>query len=96
MQSTLLAPYPLLQAAHDPLQPTPFNNILVLRTDLKTRKKVKALAPMLNHHPNVLSWSVDIEDIDNVLRIEATGALDEASVIRLLQSYGYYCAALPD
>lgn len=70
--------------------------ILVFRTDIKTKKKVKALEPLFNKHPVITDWSVDTGDIDNVLRIEALESLRENEVIRLIRTTGFYCEVMPD
>jgi len=70
--------------------------LLILRTNIKTKKKVKKVKPLLNNHPLILNWSVDLEDIDNVLRIEAISNLNELDVKNLVQQKGFYCENLPD
>lgn len=70
--------------------------VFVFRTDLKTRKKVKTIKPVFNNHPVISRWSVDTDDIDNVLRIEASGDLSEAEVINMVRLKGFYCEVLPD
>ena len=70
--------------------------LLLFRTDIKTPKKAKALKPILNQHPVISRWSIDTEDIDKVLRIEASENLTETEVIRLMQTCGFHCEALPD
>jgi len=70
--------------------------ILIFRTDIKTKKKFKAIKPFFNKHPNISNWSIDIEDIDNVLRIEATENLIESDVINLTKTHGFYCETLKD
>ena len=70
--------------------------ILIFRTDIKTKKKFKAIKPLFNKHPNISNWSIDIEDIDNVLRIEATESLIESDIISLTKTQGFYCEILKD
>ena len=60
----------------------------MLKTNLKTLEEINAIAPILSLHPAVYSWNVDIEDIDNVLRIESKKGLIENQVISLLSEYG--------
>lgn len=50
----------------------------------------------MNHHPMIYDWSIDLEDIDKVLRIEAEQTLVEKEVIDLIQDCGYVCEELPD
>lgn len=71
-------------------------NLLLFRTDIKTKKRVKTIKPLLNNHPVIASWSVDTADIDNVLRIETKALLEEKDVIRLVKTCGFHCEVLPD
>ncbi len=70
--------------------------LLLFRTDIKSKKKVKALKPVFNNHSDILKWSIDLEDIDNVLRIEATTNLSEKDVIDLVRIKGFYIKTLMD
>lgn len=62
--------------------------IHVLKTDLKSIQVVTSIAPIFDLHPQIISWSVDVEDIDNVLRIESDEKLNEKEIIPLLGQYG--------
>lgn len=70
--------------------------ILVFRTDIKTKKKVKQIKPILELHQSISDWFIDTNDIDNVLRVESNSGLQEMEVIRLIQSTGFRCEVLPD
>ena len=70
--------------------------LLLFRTDINSRKKVKRVTPVFNQNMDVLDWSVDLEDIDNVLRIEATPNLSERQVQSLLSTHGFYVEVLTD
>lgn len=70
--------------------------LVILRTDIKTKKKVKIMKPIFNNHPVISKWSIDIEDIDNVLRIEAQDNLNEDDVKKLVVENGFLCEDLPD
>ncbi|GAA3613409.1 hypothetical protein Q4Q39_03575 [Flavivirga amylovorans] len=69
-------------------------HLLIFETDIKSKKKVKALKSVFNKHSDILKWSVDIEDIDNVLRIEATTNITEADIINMVQIHGFYIKTL--
>ncbi|MEM9833850.1 MAG: hypothetical protein AAF944_24685 [Bacteroidota bacterium] len=71
-------------------------NLIILKTDLTTKKKVKLIAPTLDHQPGIARWNVDTQDIDKVLRIEASSHLSEQKVLRLLQQAGVQGETLPD
>jgi len=71
-------------------------NLLLFSTDITTEKKVALLKPLFSKTKTISRWSVDTEDIDNVLRIEANESLDESDVINLLLDSGYNCEILAD
>ncbi len=62
-------------------------NLLIFRTDVKTKNKVNVVKPIFNNHPIIKNWSIDTEDIDKVLRIEVAGTLAESDVIRYFTEY---------
>ncbi|TNJ45719.1 hypothetical protein KFZ70_10445 [Tamlana fucoidanivorans] len=70
--------------------------IMVFRTNIKTKKKLKHISSFFNNHSNIHDWSVDIEDIDNVLRIEANGSITKTGFINELKAKGVYCETLSD
>ncbi len=70
--------------------------LLILRTDIKTKKKVKSVKPYFNNHSDIIKWSIDIEDIDNVLKIQARSNLSEKDMINQIKTLGFYCDELDD
>lgn len=68
---------------------------LIFKTDIESKRKVHALRSVFNHHRNINDWSIDMEDIDNVLRV-ASEELTERDVIDLVNKCGFYCEVLPD
>ncbi|MDN5215530.1 hypothetical protein QQ020_25860 [Fulvivirgaceae bacterium BMA12] len=52
--------------------------------------------PVFNNNPVIIDWSIDTKDIDNVLRIESAGSLNENDVINLVRSCGFFCEVLND
>ena len=70
--------------------------LLIFQTDIKSKNKVKSIGPLLNGHSNILKWTIDLEDIDNVLRIEANKNLLEEEVIELVKVQGFNIQTLPD
>jgi hypothetical protein len=69
--------------------------VLVLKTNIRYKKHLKEVAPLLNGQHNILRWNVDLQDRDKVLRIEAA-ALAINDVIQLIQQAGFYCEELAD
>lgn len=62
--------------------------LLLFQTNIESSKKVKLITPLFEKHTEILKWSVDLEDIDHVLRIEAKSSLLEKDVIELVQFQG--------
>lgn len=70
--------------------------VLVFKTDVKSRKRVDQFAWVLNQHPDVQDWNVDLQDVDKVLRVEAADTLSEGDVIDLVKTFGIRCEVLSD
>jgi len=71
-------------------------NILVFKTDIRSPQKVRLVGPVFRGHPSIIDWSVDIEDIDHVLRIVTLGTIRESDIIRLVKKCGFRCEILDD
>ena len=71
-------------------------NVLVFKTNIQNQRMVDCLYPIFSDIPIVLDWSVDIEDCDNVLRIETNGNVTESDIIHMVSEIGIACEALPD
>jgi len=67
--------------------------VLVFKTDARSKKRVNALAQHLQSIKGIVRWNVDLQDVDKVLRIEAT-SLSAGIVEKNLQKAGYYCEEL--
>lgn len=70
--------------------------LLIFKTDITSQSKVRALRPLFNALDTIQGWTIDTEDIDNVLRIEAVGHIDEHDVIHLMRAKGFRCEVLMD
>lgn len=71
------------------------DDILVFRTNIKGKKDLKKVRPLLDALRGVINWNIDSQDCDKVLRIES-GLLQSEEVINLIKSAGYFCEELPD
>jgi hypothetical protein len=70
-------------------------DILIFKTNLNKPEHLNRVQPVLQNIPGIKRWNVDMQDCDNVLRIEAT-ELSPRSVEAVLQNAGYYCEELQD
>lgn len=70
--------------------------VLVFRTSVARHSQVSELRPVLN---GLVSWpgkwNFDLEDCDNILRIETAG-LSCTEIIASLSAMGYACEELTD
>ncbi|TBN04905.1 hypothetical protein EYD45_06485 [Hyunsoonleella flava] len=69
--------------------------LFILRTDIGTQQKVKQVKSFFDSNTDIIKWSIDTEDIDNVLKIKATKNLSEADIINQLKTQGFFCDVLP-
>lgn len=68
--------------------------VLVFRTNIRFKKDLRQLAPVLNEAPGLHKWTVDREDADKVLRIETRNP-DPHPIIERVTACGYFCEELP-
>lgn len=71
-------------------------NILIFKTDIKTKRKVNVLKNILRKYPVIIDWSVDVEDVDRVLRVKTIGNINENEIINLIKPSGFNCEVLQD
>ena len=71
---------------------TAMEQVLVFRTNIKTRTEIQKLRPVLNKRA-VIRWNVDFEDCDKVLRV-VTQTLTAAEIIHAVTQKGLECAEL--
>ncbi|CCH51244.1 hypothetical protein BN8_00160 [Fibrisoma limi BUZ 3] len=68
-------------------------NVLVFRTNINSAQRVHKAACRLCKLKGICRWSVDLEDCDCVLRIEAE-KVEESDVVRTIQRAGLFCEPL--
>lgn len=67
--------------------------VMVFRTNLRFKRDLEFVSPLLNDLPGLKRWTLDREDKDKVLRIEAQ-SLSPQLCIDLLTEAGYLCEEL--
>lgn len=67
--------------------------ILVYKTNLTDAKRIKDVESLLDVHPHIIKWNVDLDDCDKVLRIVSRN-IAGAEIENILLSAGYYCEEL--
>ncbi|TXG38932.1 hypothetical protein [Seonamhaeicola maritimus] len=66
----------------------------ILKTEAKTKLAVNTIKLLFNSHPGIVKWSIDLEDIDKVLRVETTSSLTMEDIIDQVKARGIYCEEL--
>lgn len=69
--------------------------ILIYQTSVNTKRKIKSLTPFLNNLLQISNWNFDLDDCDNILRIESNKNISE-QIIELLDKKGFKCIELND
>lgn len=67
----------------------------IYKTNISSGEALKELRSILQKHDSSLSWSIDTEDIDNVLRIRSI-ANNSVDIVNVIKNAGYHCEELPD
>lgn len=70
--------------------------LVILKTNISNQQRVAIAARMFNNLPSVSAWSVDVEDVDYVLRIEAADSASEEELMKACGTHGINCETLPD
>lgn len=68
-------------------------DILIFITSVEKPEHVMEVKPLLTAVPAITGWNFDLEDCDNILRIEASN-ISPRYIESLLQTAGYDCREL--
>ncbi len=69
-------------------------NIHIFKTNIETKSEANRLKKLLSSSLEIKQLSIDLEDIDNVLRIEAHKRINEKDIINKIISEGFICEEL--
>lgn len=67
--------------------------IYVFKTSVKTENDIKKLKPKLDNLVSNIKWNFDLEDCDNILRIESCEILTD-TIVSLLKAFSFECEEL--
>lgn len=68
--------------------------IHIFKTNIKSNLDLDIIQLLFSSNRNIYDWSVDLEDIDKVLRIESNKSLSEKDIIEQLKFIGVSCEEL--
>ena len=69
-------------------------NLHILKTNIDTKEALFPIAYFFDSHPKIIKWTIDLEDVDKVLKILTTDQLEEHDIIKEIRDLGFYCNAL--
>jgi len=69
--------------------------ILIFKTNISDAIQLEKIKPVLNEVPSILRWTIDQDDCDKVLRIEANN-LNCTEIINKIIQNGFFCEELRD
>lgn len=70
------------------------SSILVFRTSVSTIKDVERVGTILNKCSQILTWNIDLEDWEKVLRIECGENLKTTDISMMLKNINIYISEL--
>ena len=70
-------------------------NILIFKTNIRRKKDLGIIKPLLSACESIVQWNVDREDADKILRVVSTSN-DRINIIKTINDAGYHCEELPD
>lgn len=70
--------------------------LFIFKTDIDTEQKVSLVNKLFQTDRNIIDISIDIEDVDNVLRLETTDGINEFEIVSRVQNKGFSCVELAD
>ena len=70
--------------------------IFVFKTNIDSHLEMSILASVFMNLKGIIRWSVDMHDVDRVLKIVTLEDCCEIEFMRLIRSRGIFCEALPD
>ncbi len=70
-------------------------DILVFKTSVQNPGHIQQVKHHLNSIGGVIKWNFDLDDSDNILRVESVN-LSPRTIESALKNAGCYCEELPD
>lgn len=70
--------------------------VFVFKTSVKTEQTVQQLTAELNLLLPEAKWNFDLDDCDNIFRIETTREETKDLILNFLQKRNYFCEELMD
>ena len=72
------------------------DNVFVFKTNVSSNYDVTKVNSILSRFPQIKRSTIDLRDVDKVLRIEYGNNLEMELIVNKINQLGYYCEELPD
>lgn len=70
--------------------------LFILKTNIKSQVQVNKLKPVFQKYEHIARWTVDLDDIDKVLKVETKVDAEQNEMIKIVQDQGIFCEELQD
>ena len=68
--------------------------IHIFKTNVRTKLDLDMLQLLFSLNKNIIEWSVDLEDVDKVLRVDTINNLSEKAIASQIKLLGFNCEPL--
>ena len=69
-------------------------SLLIYKTDIENLEALHKIYQEFKEIPSIKNWTIDFDDVDNVLRIELTDIIEELNIMNLVNELGIFCEEL--
>lgn len=70
--------------------------LFILKTNIKSQRQVNDLKPAFTRNHQIARWTIDLDDVDKVLKVETKEDCEEIEMINMVREQGIHCEELPD
>ncbi len=67
---------------------------MMFATSIASGHDIMIVSSALNDHPQISTWSIDLDDRNRILRVETSEFIDPMTIVNVLLNYGYSCAEI--
>lgn len=71
-------------------------NILIFKTNISHGERINGIKHDFEANKNITRWYLDLDDIDNVLKVQTDSSIKEKDIITIVKSNGFHCEILTD
>ncbi len=72
------------------------NNVLIFKTNVNSNYDVTKVNSILSRFPQIKRSTIDLRDVDKVLRVECGNNIEMELIINKINQLGFSCEELPD